>query len=318
MQKRKINIVILPIIPLVSPIFTSFPLLFTIFLLSYIQRKRKWKNVETSAAELSWEIILIAIGVIYLAKSFYFPIRYRYFLFPLFWSSFGIIIMLNSGNKLFGAARITFGLILYFGDQISIWPFFFILWGIYIIFKNRSRRYRFYEYNHHNFNPDEKKDIHDDIKDFVHSQKNRFYDSSIKDDIKDDIKDFAHSKKNWFHDSSIKRDYIDDISIFGGGHKVIHSDSFKGGNITALFGGSEIDLTQCKLAPGENIIDVVIIFGGTTIIVPNNWDVILNVTPLFGGFSDKKRRFIRSDTESAGTLIIKGVVLFGGGEVKSY
>jgi hypothetical protein len=46
--------------------------------------------------------------------------------------------------------------------------------------------------------------------------------------------------------------------------------------------------------------------------------VILNVTPLFGGFSNKKNRYVSSVPEPDGTLIIKGVVLFGGGEVKSY
>jgi predicted membrane protein len=243
-------------------------------------------------------IILIAIGVIYLAKAFYFPFDIEIFSFPFILVVIGIIIMFNSGNKLFGALVSIFGLILYFGDHVTVWPFFFILWGIYIIFKNRTRRHRAFDYNHPEpnlgSNPDEKKDFRDDIADFVKSEKNRYYDSSIK------------------------KDYLDDISIFGGGHKVIHSDSFKGGNITAIFGGSEIDLTQCKLAPGENIIDVVIIFGGTTIVVPNNWDVILNVTPLFGGFSNKKSRFVSSVTEPGGTLIIKGVVLFGGGEIKSY
>ncbi|MDR3667381.1 MAG: LiaF-related protein [Ignavibacteriaceae bacterium] len=243
-------------------------------------------------------MILIAIGVIYLAKAFYFPFDIEIFSFPFILVVIGIIIMLNSGNKLFGALVSIFGLILYFGDHIVIWPFFFILWGIYIIFKNRSRQHRAFDYHKYDSSqgsdPNDKKDFRDDIADFVKSEKNRFYDSSIR------------------------KDYLDDISVFGGGHKVIHSDSFKGGNITAIFGGSEIDLTQCKLAPGENIIDVVIIFGGTTIVVPNNWDVILNVTSLFGGFSNKKSRYIPSATEPAGTLIIKGVCLFGGGEIKSY
>jgi predicted membrane protein len=239
-------------------------------------------------------IILIAIGVIYLLKTFYFPIDIEIFSFPFILIVIGIIIMLNSGNKLFGVIVFVFGLLLYFGDHITIWPFFFILWGIYIIFKNRSYGHRVSDNPQPDSNPGEKRDFRDDIADFVKSEKKHFYDSSIR------------------------KDYLDDVSVFGGGHKVIHSDNFKGGNITAIFGGSEIDLTQCKLAPGDNIIDVVIIFGGTTIVVPNNWEVILNVTPLFGGFSNKKNRYVSSVPEPDGTLIIKGVVLFGGGEVKSY
>jgi predicted membrane protein len=240
-------------------------------------------------------IILIAIGVIYLLKSFYFPFDIEIFSFPFILVVIGIIIMLNSGNKLFGAIVFIFGLLLYFGDHITIWPFFFILLGIYIIFKNRTYRPRLSDNPQPDSKPGEKRDFRNDIADFVKSEKKHFYD-----------------------DSSIGKDYLDDVSVFGGGHKVIHSDNFKGGNITAIFGGSEIDLTQCKLAPGDNIIDVVIIFGGSTIVVPNNWDVILNVTPLFGGFSNKKNRYVSSVPEPSGTLIIKGVVLFGGGEVKSY
>src|SRR3970040_1076390 len=57
-------------------------------------------------------------------------------------------------------------------------------------------------------------------------------------------------------DQMISKDKIDDVSIFGGGTKIISSDNFKGGNITAIFGGSEINLIGCKLAEGENVIDV--------------------------------------------------------------
>jgi predicted membrane protein len=124
-------------------------------------------------------------------------------------------------------------------------------------------------------------------------------------------------RDSFFHEElDINR--IDDIAIFGGGHKVISSDNFQGGNITAIFGGSEIDLTQCKLAPGKNVLDIVAIFGGTTLIVPKDWNIMIDVIPLFGGFSNKVRNTpdVVIDTEK--TLIIKGLLLFGGGEVKAY
>ena len=126
---------------------------------------------------------------------------------------------------------------------------------------------------------------------------------------------------NWnYHrgrfDKKLNKDYLEDVSIFGGGTKVIKSDDFKGGNITAIFGGSEIDLSKCRLAEGENIIDVLLIFGGTTILVPMDWDIRINVTPLFGGFSHKSRKDNGTPFDSTRTLIIKGVAIFGGGEVK--
>ena len=116
---------------------------------------------------------------------------------------------------------------------------------------------------------------------------------------------------------SISKDFIDDVAIFGGGTKIINSDNFKGGNITAIFGGAEIDLTNSKLAEGNNVLDVVTIFGGAEIRVPSDWNIILNVTPIFGGFSNKVRQEPGVAVDQTRTLIVKGVAIFGGGEIKS-
>ena len=113
-------------------------------------------------------------------------------------------------------------------------------------------------------------------------------------------------------------DRVDDVSVFGGGQKIIASNNFKGGNVTSIFGGSEIDFTNCKLADGTNIIDVLAIFGGSTLIVPSEWNIVLDVFPLFGGFSNKIRRTPDTKIDMSKTLIIKGLVIFGGGEVKSF
>ena len=66
------------------------------------------------------------------------------------------------------------------------------------------------------------------------------------------------------------------------------------------------------------MIDILAIFGGSTLIVPKEWNVILDVFPLFGGFSNKIRRAPETKIDMQKTLIIKGLVIFGGGEVKSF
>lgn len=116
----------------------------------------------------------------------------------------------------------------------------------------------------------------------------------------------------------ITKDVIDDVAIFGGGTKIVTSDNFRGGNITAVFGGSEIFLKGCKLAEGTNTIDILAIFGGTTIVVPNDWNVVMNVTSIFGGFSNKSIKDPNAVIDQSKTLIIKGLVVFGGGELKTY
>jgi predicted membrane protein len=118
--------------------------------------------------------------------------------------------------------------------------------------------------------------------------------------------------------SKINRDKIDDVSIFGGGTKIISSSNFQGGNITAIFGGSEINLINCQLAEGNNVLDVLCVFGGTTIILPKEWDVVINVTSILGGFSNKAIRNPSVVIDQSRTLHIKGLAMFGGGEVKTY
>ncbi|MCK9426916.1 MAG: cell wall-active antibiotics response protein [Ignavibacteriaceae bacterium] len=109
---------------------------------------------------------------------------------------------------------------------------------------------------------------------------------------------------------------LDVVSIFGGSSKFVNSEAFQGGNITSIFGGSEINLSNCKLAAGENIIDVIAIFGGTTIIIPKEWNVIVDVFPIFGGFGTKGKRDPMMVVEKDRVLRIKGIVIFGGGELK--
>ena len=118
--------------------------------------------------------------------------------------------------------------------------------------------------------------------------------------------------------SEISKDKIDDVAIFGGGTKIISSDNFKGGNVTAIFGGSEINLINCKLADGDNVIDVLTIFGGTTLIVPKEWNVVVNVTSILGGFSNKSIRNPSVVVDQSRTLHIRGLAMFGGGEIKTY
>jgi predicted membrane protein len=119
-------------------------------------------------------------------------------------------------------------------------------------------------------------------------------------------------------DGSLETDYIDDVSIFGGGVKRYSTQNLKGGNVTAIFGGSELDLTSSQLSAEGTVVDTFTMFGGTKFIVPGSWQVKSEATSLFGGFTDK--RHIKPDEAvvSDKVLLIKGVVIFGGVEIKSY
>lgn len=113
-------------------------------------------------------------------------------------------------------------------------------------------------------------------------------------------------------------DYIDEVTIFSGTEKTITSKKFRGGKITSIFGGSEINLMHADLSEGKNDIEIVAVFGGATLIVPADWDVKVDVTAVFGGFSDKRYKKPQIEQDTSKLLRIQGVVLFGGGEIKSY
>jgi len=118
--------------------------------------------------------------------------------------------------------------------------------------------------------------------------------------------------------SAVGDDYIDYVNIFSGGERQIVSQNFRGGKVTAIFGGSEIDLTRANLAPGRSELELACIFGGATIIVPDEWFVTIEVTPVLGGFGDSRKLNPGRTVDNTKQLVIKGAVIFGGGEVKSY
>lgn len=111
-------------------------------------------------------------------------------------------------------------------------------------------------------------------------------------------------------------DFIEEISIFSGRDRFVDSQSFRGGKIVSIFGGSKVDLTGAQLAPGEIEIENVSIFGGSTLIVPPDWNVKIEVFNIFGGYSDKRVRSGKVDYNKVVT--VKGVAIFGGGEIKSF
>lgn len=111
-------------------------------------------------------------------------------------------------------------------------------------------------------------------------------------------------------------DFFEDLAIFGGGERKIVSPNFKGGRMVAAFGGSKVDLSHCNIASGDRpVIEVVAIFGGSTMLVPSDWNVKVEVFNIFGGYVDKRHT---AQSDYSKTVIIKGVTIFGGGEVKTF
>lgn len=110
-------------------------------------------------------------------------------------------------------------------------------------------------------------------------------------------------------------DFLKGMAIFSAfKHRHPHS-SFKGGELTALFGGVELDLRDATMAESYSRLDCFIMFGGGEIRVPDGWDVRVKVTAMFGGVNNKSIPLPR-DSECRPILDITGMVLFGGIEIR--
>ncbi len=117
--------------------------------------------------------------------------------------------------------------------------------------------------------------------------------------------------------STDSTDMFNAVAIFSGCERRVKSQNFKGGRATSIFGGVELDLRDAKIEGDEATIEVNCIFGGAEIRVPDSWSVHSKSIPVLGGFSDKTH--ISSAEDSSGgkrkTLIVTGVVVFGGVEI---
>jgi len=124
-----------------------------------------------------------------------------------------------------------------------------------------------------------------------------------------------------FRSDRIKGNLIDNrlnvISVFGGDNNYLSYENLTGGNVTAIFGGSIIDLTGCKLSDRENVVKLLYIFGGSSFIIPNDWNVRIDTTSIFGKFSDKRIIPVEVNSENNKILVFKGLILFGSGEIKN-
>jgi predicted membrane protein len=112
------------------------------------------------------------------------------------------------------------------------------------------------------------------------------------------------------------QEFVEDTAIFGGGNTKFTSTNFRGGKLTAIFGGSDLNMMNTVPSQEGCVIDVLVIFGGNNLIIPDDWQVKSEIVSIFGGFSDKRMLPVKTNAEKL--VVIKGLVLFGGVELKSY
>lgn len=106
-------------------------------------------------------------------------------------------------------------------------------------------------------------------------------------------------------------------SVFSGVKRTILSKNFGGGDITCLFGGAEIDLTQADIQ-GCVVIKIEQAFGGIKLIIPPNWILQNEIDGIFHGVEDKRPYNASAGISNDKVLVLKGSSVFAGIDIRSY
>ena len=110
---------------------------------------------------------------------------------------------------------------------------------------------------------------------------------------------------------------LNEWAVFGGGERRFVSSNFQGGQANAIFGGFNLDLRESKMTGDRATIDVFCFCGGGELRVPEDWNVILKVVPIFGGTDDKSRHLAAAPGTGQKELLVTGFILFGGLGIKN-
>jgi Cell wall-active antibiotics response 4TMS YvqF len=113
---------------------------------------------------------------------------------------------------------------------------------------------------------------------------------------------------NSFEQSMNPDNYISTTAIFGEVKKSILSKDFKGGNITNVFGATDIDFSNADIN-GVAVLDISQIFGEVKIFAPANWHIVTEVSNILAEAADK-RKFTGEPVDKDKVLVIKGFSVF--------
>jgi predicted membrane protein len=248
-------------------------------------------------------ILIIIIGIIFLLRASGVDFPRWVFSWKVLLIGIGFVIGLKHNFRrsgwIFPVIIGTVFLLIDWVPELPIkhyaWPILIIIGGIFFIFRSNNwdrekhwrrynKRYR-YQSGGMNFNPPE----------FGTETKN----------------------SNIFDDTTSNQDSIHSSAFMAGIKKNIISKDFKGGKISNILGGTEINLSQADIQD-RAILTINQALGGTTLIIPVNWEVQTDVDSIMGSIEDTRPVFKQNAGDTKKVLIIRGTTFMGGIEIKGY
>ncbi|MCX6180567.1 MAG: DUF5668 domain-containing protein [Bacteroidetes bacterium] len=239
-------------------------------------------------------LLVITAGSLFLARETGTLIPEWVFSWKMLLIAMGVYVAIkHSFRKFFWLPLVLVGGVFLITQDLSpelsiskyLWPAAIILFGLMIIFKPRKNCPPQHHWKQHNW------------KWHKENHKKQHFQCSEENDSPED--------------------HIQNEIIFSGVKKNIISKDFKGGSVRIIFGGAEINLSKSDII-GKAEIKIDQVFGGLKLIVPANWKVKSEMSTIMASIEDKRNIHNDLTTESDKVLVLKGNVVFGGIEIKSY
>jgi Domain of unknown function (DUF5668)/Cell wall-active antibiotics response 4TMS YvqF len=270
-------------------------------------------------------LIILAIGlVLLLDQQGIVSAQYVFrFIWPAVFIFFGLEMLISckcaGGRGLIGVLVLGFGLLLLAGSLgflhtgiHTLWPVLLIIWGVWVVARA--------------FGPDQglgtriRDSIRDSVREQIHDSihenlggENRPPQS--QQDFADNVKKSVQGAvKNWVGEQDDAE--FDYMAIFGGIKQRVTVKNFRGGRLTAVCGGFEVDLTRADIDGQTAVIDASALLGGGEIRVPPTWVIEIRGVALLGAYTDETHQDV-TDAASAKRLIVKGMAALGGVVIKN-
>ncbi|MHA7130276.1 LiaF transmembrane domain-containing protein [Algoriphagus namhaensis] len=262
------------------------------------------KSKSSNDSGVIFGFIIIGIGVLILMRKLGLFVPDWIISWPMILVAVGTFTLVKHGFQSFFGA-IVLGLGLYFlferefgfdfGIERYIFPVALILFGLYLVTSKRK----------------EDKILADIRKQMDTSMK------GVSDSLNSGMDTETGDAANPFVATGTTfSERLNVDAIFSGVNKRVLTKNFQGGKLTAAFGGIDLDFTQADFK-GMVTLQVDVIFGGMKLVVPPHWDVRMEVSNIAAGIEDK-RIYREAEVDPEKVLVLRGTVLFGGLEIKSF
>ncbi len=132
-------------------------------------------------------------------------------------------------------------------------------------------------------------------------------------DDKDKSKYASGCCSQFVNANAVDSDFINISAILGGGEYMFTNKKLKGGTVSAIMGGCDIDLRNADMEEDSMVLETAAIMGGIDVRVPGHWQVVMQGTPILGGMDNKAA----SPENPAKRLFVRGSAIMGAVEIKN-